>query len=157
LSEGSNQGRLAVWAKAISISKEHPLLGVGLGAFSYEVNSLSEYRDPIYAHNLYLELLAETGIIGIGLFMAILFVAIQGLRRGLFLSNKKEALLSACLLGSFVWFLIHSFFEMPLYSPVILPLFFLLLAFSSLVEKENRERPRATEPKNKKTPLVLLD
>lgn len=71
-----NPGRVAgdslrtdLWSSALSISADHLVLGVGPGEFG---RALRDYRDPNYvddrlgtAHNLYLNTLAEIGIIGL--------------------------------------------------------------------------------------------
>jgi O-antigen ligase len=58
--------RLAIWASAASMFLGHPVLGVGYG--TYRISSLTYVPEPIggqlHAHNLYLQLLAETGIVG---------------------------------------------------------------------------------------------
>ena len=61
--DASVTGRLALQQRAIEVFLEHPLFGVGIGDFrSYTVNlgGVSGY----YAHNNFLELLADVGIIG---------------------------------------------------------------------------------------------
>jgi O-antigen ligase len=57
-----------LWRGAVSIIRDHPLLGVGVGQFG---RAFRDYRDPAYvddrlssAHNLYLNTTAETGLIG---------------------------------------------------------------------------------------------
>ena len=62
-------GRLELWKEAIRVFYEHPLFGVGWGGFSdYVSNSYREIHGAVYnAHNIYLQFLAETGIIGTAL------------------------------------------------------------------------------------------
>ena len=75
---------------------ENPVLGAGLGGFGmelveqdYEVSMISQWFvaaqgwNPIHfgAHNMYLHLLAEAGIVGLFLLMAFLFYTIRGIRR----------------------------------------------------------------------------
>ena len=133
--EGSNQGRLEIWGEAFNVFKDKPLLGVGLGAYSYEIKPIASYRDPIYAHNLYLEFLAEIGIPGLLFWLGIIVSAIWIFTKN-YLRNKKSeiGIISFALGSSLVWFSVHSFFEMPVYSPIILPLLALTLAFASYLE-----------------------
>lgn len=56
-------GRLALQRKAIEVFTSYPLFGVGIGNFSF-FNDLSGSVGSIYAHNNYLELLADVGIVG---------------------------------------------------------------------------------------------
>ena len=133
--EGSNQGRLEIWGEAFNVFKDKPLLGVGLGAYSYEIKPIASYRDPIYAHNLYLEFLAEIGIPGLIFWLGIIVSAIWIFTKSYLRNKKSEAgIISFALGSSLVWFSVHSFFEMPVYSPIILPLLALTLAFASYLE-----------------------
>jgi O-antigen ligase len=132
--EGSNQGRFKIWQQAGDLFARQPLLGVGLGAYSYTIKPSATYRDPIYAHNLYLELLAETGIIGGILWITCVFFAIQTLTKR-FLEEEERVKNTYIYLGlasSLIGFSTHSFFEMPIYSPVILPLFFSFMGIASV-------------------------
>jgi putative inorganic carbon (HCO3(-)) transporter len=68
--------RKALWAGALRMAADHPLLGVGTGQFGVRG---AEYvrNDPIgierpVAHNSFLEVLAEDGIIAFGAFIAFL-------------------------------------------------------------------------------------
>ncbi len=63
--------RLEIWKTALSILKEHPLIGCGFGTawkaipgFSSSINALVGH-----AHNLYLNFAMETGIIGLTAFL----------------------------------------------------------------------------------------
>jgi len=62
--------RVDIWSQGIAVFSEHPLLGVGSGAFrsAIELNKS--------AHNFVLSLLVEVGIIGFGLFAVILAMAV---------------------------------------------------------------------------------
>jgi O-antigen ligase len=80
--DGGGDGRADLWQVAWRVSEEHPLYGVGLGGFPAEaqhfVRRPGELRfvqlivdQPHVAHNTYLQLLAETGIVGLVLFLAV--------------------------------------------------------------------------------------
>lgn len=56
-------GRTKMWAIAIDCFKENVILGVGWEKFKYR--NLHEW----HAHNIYVQLLAETGIVGFAVFM----------------------------------------------------------------------------------------
>lgn len=60
--------RLAFWQAAVNMAQDHPWLGIGFGnyAAAYPDYSLINWTTPLgHAHNYYLNLLAETGILGI--------------------------------------------------------------------------------------------
>jgi putative inorganic carbon (HCO3(-)) transporter len=75
LRAGNLNERQIVWAEAVRLIREHPLLGSGGGAFRVAAVGANKV-----AHNLALGLLAEVGIIGFGLFAAMLVVALLSLR-----------------------------------------------------------------------------
>lgn len=77
-----NESRLSIWKVALKIIKENPVLGVGTGDIQDELNkeySLSGSNDlnvsnNINAHNQFLEIILENGLIGLLLFISILLV-----------------------------------------------------------------------------------
>ena len=84
-SEGKNLDssvgtRLAMWAIAVDVWKQHPLIGTGLGNFDEEIKRIQaegEYRE-IYphddSHNVYFQTLATTGLIGLVIFMVSMII-----------------------------------------------------------------------------------
>jgi O-antigen ligase len=79
---GGTSGRSDIWAVATKVFAEHPLVGVGLDNFQVveprfallhkavtRVGYIAE--TPYPAHNTYLQLLAETGVIGLVGFLAV--------------------------------------------------------------------------------------
>jgi O-antigen ligase len=81
-SDGGN-GRSELWRVAWRITAQHPVAGVGLHNFTvYSPRYVREpgpLKDvaliaerPHAVHNTYLELVAETGVIGLGLFLVVI-------------------------------------------------------------------------------------
>ncbi|HLJ87253.1 MAG TPA: O-antigen ligase family protein [Candidatus Angelobacter sp.] len=66
--------RLALWAAAGSMFLDHPVLGVGYGNYRslYHDYIPGSAPDQLDAHNLYLQLLSETGLIGFLVFAALI-------------------------------------------------------------------------------------
>jgi len=126
LKEGSNQGRLEMWQTAWKVFQAKPLEGTGLGAFSYFVDPLANYRTPIYAHNLFLDFLAETGLVGFLLFFGFLFSPIFH-----YIFKKEPQLLEKYLAAAFIALLVHSFFETPVFSVNLFPLIIILLSLEN--------------------------
>jgi O-antigen ligase len=92
--------RFNYWQETISLVKQHPLLGVGPGNFN-----LPESR---YAHNSYLQLWAETGLLGLASF---LWLAWAILRKGL----KEES----TILTVFLIFLFHNLIDFSFFLPEV--------------------------------------
>lgn len=73
--------RLAHWQSALEMAKAHPWLGVGFGNYEVAYPEFALLNWPMalgHAHNYYLNLLAETGIVGL-LAYAIMWGSIVGL------------------------------------------------------------------------------
>ncbi len=75
LMQGNLNERQDVWAEAFRIIHEHPLLGIGGGAFRTAATSVNKV-----GHNFVLALLAELGPLGLALFLAIIVVGVLALR-----------------------------------------------------------------------------
>ncbi len=84
----SMQDRLDMWLSTWTLFKEYPLWGTGLGSFSLRypaVRALSETTSSgYYAHNDYLQLLAELGVFGFLCYVALPFVVLFLLIRACF-------------------------------------------------------------------------
>jgi O-antigen ligase len=83
----SSPGRADTWQIALHMSGDHPIAGVGLGNFPareleyvtetlnlVDITSVRRYR--LVVHNSYLEFLAELGIVGLTLFLGVLWLTV---------------------------------------------------------------------------------
>lgn len=105
----SAQGRFMLWKGAMRIIETHPLRGMGLGAFA-SVYPFFQYGGLYskHVHNVYLEVFAETGILGISSFLTVFFLI---LLNGVRLAKKKQAVLNElgiALLAGSLGFMVHS-------------------------------------------------
>lgn len=80
--------RLAHWQAALAMAEDHPWLGIGFGNYepAYADYALINWPYPLgHAHNFYLNLLAETGIVGLVAYLllwtAVFWQTISLLRR----------------------------------------------------------------------------
>ncbi len=123
--DGSNVERLRLWGEAYVSLGERPFLGAGLGNYSLLVKPSASYRDPIYAHNLYLDIALEIGFVGLFFFLGLLGIALfYSFRRW----HQEHEWLSLGVVASLIVFLTHSLFETPLFSVHVLPALLLILA-----------------------------
>ncbi len=131
LQEGSNEGRLAMWNKANTLIIQHPLTGIGIGNFSLSINPLATYRDPIYAHNTYLDITAEAGILAGLAWLGILLSTLKN-----FLKKARTDIFYLGTSISLIIFSVHSIVETGIYSPVVLTLFLLIISFNNFTPKK---------------------
>lgn len=106
--------RLAHWQAALNMAVTHPWLGVGLGNYEvvYHQYRLINWIEPLgHAHNYYLNILAETGIIGL-LGYGKAWVIIMWLN---WRARRHPDSLARCilvgLLGTWTYLAVHSFFD----------------------------------------------
>jgi len=100
----SGSGRWQFWGAAVSEFRAHPLNGGGAG--SWEAWWLQHGTLPgvftQYAHSLYLEALAELGIVGLLLLLSAVVVAVVGaVRSALALESGEIAAAAACGIAFF--------------------------------------------------------
>ncbi len=107
--DGAMRGRTTEMLAALHVFRDHPAIGVGPGQFApfyfqkYAASADIKFRDinvPRRAHNLYLETAAESGALGLGVFLAIAGVLARSLwrvRRGLLGHDGPGADLAAAL------------------------------------------------------------
>jgi O-antigen ligase len=120
--------RMANWQAAWSMAMDHPLVGIGPGNYSfvypdYYIGMWAEILP--HAHNLYLNMFAEAGILGLVAFLAFTITPFVVLTKGLRLSGAtswaatrmsapslllRRAFLVA-VLGSATTFAIHNTFD----------------------------------------------
>jgi O-antigen ligase len=93
--------RRALYFDAVKAFLENPIVGVGLGGFSVFSSGIDS---RLYPHNIFLELAAETGVIGLILFLVLLFFCFKHL---IFLEkrdNQDERFLATAVLVMLIFF-----------------------------------------------------
>lgn len=124
--------RLAIWAGAALIFMAHPLAGVGYGNFKLVLANTIDVPEGFMldAHNLYMELLAETGVLGFVAFMVLVFTYVRrGLRMFRRSSNIMDVVIGFTVVAGILGVMIHGAVDYLFHnSPQVAALFFLLLA-----------------------------
>jgi O-antigen ligase len=133
ISLASDNQRIVLWLKGLKMFSEHPIIGVGWGYFTANLftttlsngfpQTLGQYALPFNVHNLFIQLLATTGLVG---FAIVLFGFIYWIRCCLKLEIKVQIL---CL-GIIVINIIHSQTEYPLFYTPYLFCFMILATLS---------------------------
>ncbi len=124
----SNTHRIFLWKQACEEITKRPLFGTGLGAYPAIINPTADYRMPIYAHNLFLDITTELGLIGLLFFISIFMHALH-----LFYKNRSDYLALFAII-SLCTFLTHAFFDTPLFSVHTLPVLIFIFALATHYE-----------------------
>lgn len=72
LAGGSLSGRTSIWAAGVELFREHPFIGVGAGAYRHSVRQILIVGEV--AHNTFLSIVVELGVVGLAIFCALLGV-----------------------------------------------------------------------------------
>lgn len=127
--------RLLIHRDSIRMFLAHPFLGSGLGTFA---NAFPHYRvfyDGFFmdnAHDDYLEILLETGLVGSG--VAIWFLVVlyrEGVRNIRLARNSSTARISTAALAGCTGLLAHSFLDSNLHIPANAALFYVLCVIAA--------------------------
>jgi O-antigen ligase len=112
--EFSGAGRHDFWRVALDAFSEEPLVGHGAGTYVFSWTELRSINLPVHdAHSLYLESLAELGIVGgvivIGLVLVLLWIGFSAWRASSPERRDRNAVLLAAMLSfavgaAFDWF-----------------------------------------------------
>jgi hypothetical protein len=99
----SNNNRLEAWRVAVHAFESHPVIGVGAGGYEQYWDAHRPIALTIRdAHSLYLETMAETGIVGLVVLIAALSAPLLAFRRA------RKAPLASFALAAYVAFLIEA-------------------------------------------------
>jgi O-antigen ligase len=107
--------RMAHWQAAIAMAERRPWLGVGFGNYEAAYPDFALINWPLalgHAHNYYLNLLAETGILGLVVYMmmgaVIIRLTYQALRQA---PSPVEQGIALGLMGVWTHLAVHSLFD----------------------------------------------
>ncbi len=91
----SAQSRFAMWHDTAHMWRDFPVTGIGFGAFRtvYPVyKSFPSRKSPLHCENEYVNVLAEGGVVGAGLFAILLAAYIAAAGRGLLWRRRDQRL-----------------------------------------------------------------
>jgi O-antigen ligase len=124
--------RLAIWGGAFTVFARSPLLGIGFGNLRALMGGLLNLPDGWTgdAHNLYLELLAETGLIGFMAFSVLIVLALRTALRQLHKTeNHFNKMIGIAIFAAICGVLVHGTVDYLFHTtPQVAALFFLVLA-----------------------------
>ncbi|WP_461202965.1 O-antigen ligase family protein [Enterococcus sp. N342-3-1-2] len=114
-------GRLELWKYTFTLFKEAPIIGAGFGVVRSVFN--------METHNIYLQLLGETGIVGFILFLALFILFLKNSLKKY--KSKNHAILISLFIQ--VFFLLYGMTGNPLFD---YGFFLLYITFCGIAEEE---------------------
>jgi putative inorganic carbon (HCO3(-)) transporter len=106
--------RLAHWEAALRMISDHPLLGVGIGNYVpvYPAYAVPGWKDPLgHAHNYYLNVAAEAGLLGLGAYVLFLGASFHQAWLATRRSMGFDQAVALGVLGVLAAFSVHSLFD----------------------------------------------
>jgi tetratricopeptide (TPR) repeat protein len=147
LADANGSGRWQFWHAAAEQFADAPAVGGGAASFErwWAAHGSFAYfvRD---AHSLYLETLAELGLVGFALLLAFLATALGVAAAGLGRLEGAERALAAGLVGACAAYLLAAGIDWMWELPVVTGAFVLCLGLLLAAGEERRERTAAVRP-----------
>ena len=133
IGDATGASRLLFWATAWDLWVHSPVFGVGFGNFQMLYGSYIHVswipEGQFGVHNLYLQLLSETGLIGFLAFVLLAFFAVREARRQLRSKDSFNKVLGFGIIGMIATLFVHGFVDFVVeVSPQFGTLFWTLLA-----------------------------
>ncbi len=149
-SEISGGTRLSIDRDTLHMFRQRPVLGWGLGTFPVVYPQFRTFYTNFFvnqAHDDYLQLLAETGVLGFATMVWFVVVLYRKalLKIGNWTSDVGGAVTLACMLG-FSGMLVHSFFDFNLQIPANAALFYVMCTVAAAPPLRHRSQKRKPIP-----------
>lgn len=110
LDRANIEGRLTLWHCSADFVREEPVWGVGTGNFPKVIHQCDSSLGRLVAHNNFASIAVEAGLVGLGLYIALLIaVYYSGLRRHR-IADDWITIAKGLLVASFSAYLAVSFF-----------------------------------------------
>jgi O-antigen ligase/Flp pilus assembly protein TadD len=163
--ESSLRLRVAFWKNTLAMAKDRPVAGVGLGNYKVHYpayaekamreSATGERQRLADAHNDYLQILAETGSVGLLLALPLFILTARRLTNRLLRENESpESFLVPAAVGTGLFGLaLDACVSFPLYKP--LPPF-LLAAYLGILAGTGSNRRERPFPRNTPGPLAAV-
>jgi putative inorganic carbon (HCO3(-)) transporter len=112
--------RIEIWKACFQMIKDYPLTGIGFGTL---FKHISEYSTVVktnieHCHNIYIQTLTETGILGFGIFSAFIFKSASTIFKNIKNNQNNREWVTAFIILTMA--LIHGLVDSVLLTPQIL-------------------------------------
>lgn len=145
----SSSDRAHEWASAFDLARHHLLLGVGTARFVLQWVSGGRAFTAYFAHNEYLQLLAQDGVVGLAVLVAGLAAVFVHLAHH---RGQPTAWSADCGIACLAALLVQSAFDFLWHIPVIPELIAVALALSTTPGSHPAVPPGQAVPESKQCP-----
>lgn len=144
INDSSTSYRVYIWLGTLNMLKDFGIYGIGLGSDAYnKIYPFYSYSSIIapHAHNIYLQLLCETGIIGLGVFLSSMVISIKKIFLG-YLSDKKGlcGIICATVIAGLLGFLLQGAFDYVWYNYRVFLIFWMTLAIGIAARRVQNDK-----------------
>lgn len=131
----SAAGRTNFWNAATEVIKAKPVFGIGLNAYSKYFRE-HQLKYGGYPHNCYLQMAAETGLLGLGAFLFLAGSFFWRILQSVPQVDTAEALIFLGGAAGTLAFLVQSFFDTTLYNIQLAPVPWLMWGFLMVLRSQ---------------------
>lgn len=150
MSDSSTSYRVYIWFGTLLMLRYFWLGGIGPGEAAFRsVYPFYSYMGIIapHSHNLYLQLVVDSGIANLLVFLACMHLFFKDMiyiqRRG-----RENGLIAAALMSGVAGFLVQSMFDYTFYNYRVMGIFFMVLALGGALVKISEKEGTALEKNN---------
>lgn len=138
MGDSSTSYRVYIWMGTLAMLADYWFSGIGLGITSfntiYPIYSYNNISAP-HSHNLYLQLVVEFGIVGLIIFLGMLY---NFYKETIISICKKKNILTSSLIAGVSGFMLQSMFDYTWYNYRVVLIFWIIIAFGLVSTKVSK-------------------
>jgi O-antigen ligase len=152
------QDRIPIWRDSWRMIRANPWFGSGVGSFQWTFPAYETWEPDtpaVYAHNDYLQILAEFGVVGLGLAIWLLVACWQSALHNLRAEDPLARGIGLAALGAFTATAIQEVTDYALYTPAVAAMLICIAALNERAARDQRQ-PGTCSSSSERRKTVLL-